>query len=226
MLRIMILISGSRLRIWDVASTPFSIGMAMSITTILGRSSAARRTASRPSEASPTTETSGDFSSSARRPWRTIPWSSAINTRKFMLLLRDRQQDRNACAPARLRFDVQSSSDLAYTLLHAEQPKAAPPRFPAVKPDSVILDNRPDIAGMPVNGHLDLLRIGMPTGICERLLHDPVDTRAHIVRYGIGVAGDGQLYGNIIAQREFLRLPAKRRRETQVIEHGGTKEHR
>ena len=53
-----------------MASMPFMLGMAMSITTTSGDCSSARRTHSRPSAASATTSMSGWRSSRARKPSR------------------------------------------------------------------------------------------------------------------------------------------------------------
>src|SRR5437773_7101639 len=59
MLNIKIPACGNFSRIFRAASIPLSSGIAQSITVTLGRSAQARRTASLPSLASPTTEISG-----------------------------------------------------------------------------------------------------------------------------------------------------------------------
>jgi hypothetical protein len=57
--------------IWRVASSPFSWGIARSITTTSGFNASTRSTASRPLLASPHTFQPPSFSSSERSPWRT-----------------------------------------------------------------------------------------------------------------------------------------------------------
>src|SRR3990172_1903791 len=78
MVRISTCTPGSPSLIAWVASTPFSFGMLMSMTTTWGASLRASRTASSPSSASPTTSKSGCASRIIRMPSRTMAWSSAM----------------------------------------------------------------------------------------------------------------------------------------------------
>jgi hypothetical protein len=71
-----------------VASRPSTPGMRMSISTTSGRSALARRSASSPSAASPTTSIPSWASSRARNPARTSAWSSASSTRINLCSLR------------------------------------------------------------------------------------------------------------------------------------------
>src|SRR5579859_2580990 len=80
MLNIRIKLAGRAARIWRVASRPLRWGKAESIKITCGFSAPARRTASSPSLASPTTEMSGSSSSIRRKPRRTRAWSSTSRT--------------------------------------------------------------------------------------------------------------------------------------------------
>ena len=71
---------GNSALISRVAWMPLSLGIAMSMTTMSGRSSFDKRTASCPSCASPMHSNSSFCSSSERRPSKKILWSSAIRT--------------------------------------------------------------------------------------------------------------------------------------------------
>src|ERR1700722_7476310 len=77
-------VRGHRSRIIRVASLPLREGMAISMRTTSGRSSIARRTASRPSSTRAMTSMSACASTNLRKPSATMPWSSAISTLIFM----------------------------------------------------------------------------------------------------------------------------------------------
>src|SRR5262249_51414227 len=92
------------LRIRAVATAPFMLGRAKSITTTLGCSLATCWTASWPSLASPTIEIPGSSSSIRRNPRRTRWWSSTSNTEMsdtcVRLLRDDRHGQPHNCAAA------------------------------------------------------------------------------------------------------------------------------
>src|SRR6266516_7561721 len=70
-----------------VASSPLSVGIAMSMTTTSGRCFLASCTAWRPVSASPTIVMSGSASRRTRRPWRTTVWSSTNRIRIFSITI-------------------------------------------------------------------------------------------------------------------------------------------
>src|SRR5438045_701364 len=72
---------------WRVVSSPFRLGIPMSTMTTSGFSCNAFSTASRPSLASPQTSQPSCFSSKARKPRRTISWSSANKILNFIIAL-------------------------------------------------------------------------------------------------------------------------------------------
>jgi hypothetical protein len=73
--------AGSWATMWRVASTPPIRGIDRSISTTWGLSFLASATASRPSEAVPTTSTSSTTSSSDWSPASSSRWSSTSSTR-------------------------------------------------------------------------------------------------------------------------------------------------
>src|SRR5438045_1747357 len=123
------------------ASIPFIPGMATSIMTTSGECTAASCTHSRPSPASAITDMSACRSSSARRPSRTMVWSSANNMRIGMDLRWTRSGKRklgaDGGAQAELRIDEQRASQAAHALLHPQQTEAAHGLL--VETDAVVL---------------------------------------------------------------------------------------
>ena len=105
------------------------------------RARAARRTASSPSAASPTTVMSSWASSRARKPARTSAWSSASTTRDHELTRSDRQVGEHAEAAAGRRAGLDVAAERGGPLAHAgdavARRGAAPPT-----PSSMHLDGR------------------------------------------------------------------------------------
>src|SRR3990172_4666923 len=121
---------GARLPISLVASRPLIPGIPMSIRTTSGISEQAASTASRPVLASPTTSMSGCASKSESSPARTIPWSSASNTRILLVFLHSflnpfqRYPETDPGALSRLGPDRKGSAQEVNPLLHAPQSPA------------------------------------------------------------------------------------------------------
>src|SRR5579885_2649967 len=218
MLKMIMPVFGSRLRICAAASIPFSIGIAMSMTTMSGLNSAARRTASRPSAASPMTDTSSDFSSRARSPWRTIPWSSAMSTRKLILLLQNWNLNAKASSGPWLGPYFKNSVQFSHPLFHAPQAEArlGPP---AVKARAVIFDDRNHVVLGAVNRDANGAGVGVAACVSKRFLYDPVDARADLVGKRIHISEDRKLNRHVVSVSKLFGLPSQRRGQSQIVKH-------
>src|SRR5579872_3173682 len=183
-------------RMRRVASIPFKLGIAKSITTTSGASASANRTLSRPSAASATTVISGSRSSMARRPSRTTVWSSAnkirISSMSVPLVQFGNRQCRvNQCPSPWLRTNLEMPSEASYSLFHAQQAKAA--HEACIETHSVILHGYLHLLGLLSYCHLNGARFGMADCIVHRLLHHPVDACPMLVRQAVdGIVGRNQ----------------------------------
>src|ERR1035441_4465287 len=129
-------------RMRRVASMPFILGIAKSITTTSGASVSANRTLSRPSAASATTVMSLSRSSMARRPSRTTVWSSAnkirIGVMSIPLVQFGHRQHRVNQGPApRFRTNREAPTQTPYPLFHTQQ--AQPAQEAGIETRAVIL---------------------------------------------------------------------------------------
>src|SRR5690242_18981266 len=159
MLRMTTAVPGHEATIRLVASMPFMLGMAMSMTTTSGDCSSARRTLSRPSAASATIAKSGCFSSRARSPSRTTVWSSASSMRMGILFFGDRQLSQYRCSPPRMGFDGDAATQPADALFHTEQPEAS--HVAGVESVAVVTDTEADPARLTTQLNLDVVRVGV-----------------------------------------------------------------
>src|SRR5215212_2933742 len=121
----------NRSLIWRVAARPFISGIERSSTTTSGLSAATLSRATRPFGASAMTSISLRDASRARRPCRTVSWSSA----RITLILaisgfvhycraRDRRLEVDRRAAARLRLDLQRAANQRGALVHAHDADA------------------------------------------------------------------------------------------------------
>src|SRR5665811_268510 len=175
-------------RMRRVASMPFILGIARSITTTSGASVSASRTLSRPSAASATTVMSVSRSSMARRPSRTTVWSSAnkirINVMSIPLVQFGHRHHRVKQGPSpRLRTNREASSQTAHPLLHTQQAKASQETRIETRP--VVLHGHVHLLMFPSNRDFHRARLGMANRIVHRLLHQSVDARTVFVGQAI-----------------------------------------
>src|SRR5438093_7362170 len=151
MVRRMIFVEGTVFRISRLVSIPFRRGMAKSRTITSGRSFPASSTASRPSEASPTTS---NLSLSRRtfRPWRTMTWSSASRMRRGIAVLQG-NADRQQRALPGARGHGEGSPHRGQPLLDADQSDARAgsrgQSFGRVEANSVIAYHASNLAPIP-----------------------------------------------------------------------------
>src|SRR5689334_3540119 len=224
MLSIRTAVFGLARRIRRAASIPFIPGMATSIMTTSGECSAVICTHSRPSPASATTDMSGCRSSSARRPSRTMVWSSASKMRIGMDLdgpeIGERKLGPNGRPQAELRVNRQFAAQTAYALLHAEQTEAAH-RF-LIEADAVVLDGEQHTIAGILHGNIQGPGAGVARGVVERLLHKPINAGFVLVGQIVAVfAGiDPDVESGPLAH--FASMPVERGHEAEIVQHGRT----
>src|ERR1017187_774450 len=216
-------------RMRRVASMPFILGIARSITTTSGASVSANRTLSRPSAASATTVMSLSRSSMARRPSRTTVWSSANKMRIGVMSIPlvqfgHRQHRMNQGPSPRLRTNSEATSQAPYPLLHTQQAQTA--QETGIETGAVILHGYVHPLALLANRHFYGAGIGVSDCIVHRLLHQPVDARPMFVRQAVDgvVGGDHHVEPSALAG--FACVPVQRRRQAEVIDHRRPKQHR
>src|SRR5712691_3732441 len=158
------------------ASSPFSTGMAKSMTATSGQRCRASFVASWPS---PTSAMISNPSPSrrARRPWRTIRWSSASRIRVGTGALHRNDDEELGPAPGS-RDDLQRTADGVEALLDPEEPEAAvsPPRQRGrVEPRAVVMDGAAQDAALAREGDRDAARLRVLRHVRQRLLNDTVE---------------------------------------------------
>src|ERR1035441_5678070 len=151
-------------RMRRVASMPFMLGIARSITTTSGASLSANRTLSRPSAASATTVISVSRSSMARRPSRTTVWSSANKIRIGVMSVPlvqfgHRQYRVNQCPSPRLRTNREAPPQSPYSLFHTQQAQAA--QETGIETRSVILHSHVHLLVLLPNRDFYGARVGV-----------------------------------------------------------------
>src|ERR1035441_1398573 len=177
MLRIRMAVSGAVRRMWRAATAPFMLGMAKSMTTTLGRSSAASCTAWWPSSASPTTVIAGSSSSMRRKPRRTRLWSSTSRTGiggSVMGLLNsggDREPDQRA--PRTQALQDQQAVHQSRALAPGDPAHAVSVR--AWKANAVIFHFEHYGFRQIAQAHRRPVGMRMLGDIVQRLLHDAVE---------------------------------------------------
>src|ERR1019366_3203652 len=216
-------------RMRRVASMPFILGIARSITTTSGASVSANRTLSRPSAASATTVMSLSRSSMARRPSRTTVWSSANKIRIGVMSIPlvqfgHRHQRVNQRPPPRLRANREASSQPADSLFHTQQAQAA--QEARVETRSVIPHCHVHLLVLPSNCDFYGARVGVADRIVHSLLHQPVDARPVFVGQAVDGFVGGYYHVESSALAGFTRVPLQSRRQTEVVQHRWPKQQR
>src|SRR5471032_3312208 len=182
MLRMRMAVSGAVRRIWRLATAPFMLGSAKSITTTRGRSSNASSTAWCPSSASPTTRMSWSSSNMRRNPRRTRLWSSTSRTEiagsgmrlLAMSLLRQyrhRKTHQGATRAAVLEF--QTAVHQFRSLTHGNH--AHPVALRTSETDTIIFHFKHHGFRQIPQANRRLLALGMLGDIVERFLHHTIE---------------------------------------------------
>src|SRR6266853_2316724 len=153
--------------------------MPRSSTAMSGFNSLARRTASRPSGAEPTTLNPSALRSVAR-PSRITAWSSASRTlSRTDRLQRDRHQELRSLALAGL--DLQCPRERSDPLADSNQSQTASPLARAFgrggKAHAVVADRASNQAVLVQQRDRDARGLGMPGRVVQRFLHDPIERR-------------------------------------------------
>src|ERR1035441_743447 len=176
-LRIRMAVSGAVRRMWRAATAPFMLGMAKSMTTTFGRSSAASCTAWCPSSASPTTVIAGSSSSIRRKPRRTRLWSSTSRTEicgSVMGLLNSCGHGEPDQRAARCEvLQVQKAVHQPGALAHGDQAHAVSVR--AGEANAAIFHFEHDGLRQIAQAHRRPVGMRMLGDIVQRLLHDAVE---------------------------------------------------
>src|SRR5450759_2467562 len=213
-LRIRMAVSGAERRMWRAATAPFMLGMAKSMTTTRGRSSAASFTAWWPSSASPMTVIAGSSSSMRRKPRRTRLWSSTRSTvicDSVMGLLRRGgygEPDQRTAGSEILQ--VQQAVHQAGALAHRDQAHAIGVRV--AEANAVIFHFEHDGFRQIPQAHRRAVGMRMLGDIVQRLLHDAVEVDGDGAVEFAGRAGllvvylNARLFpeaGQVLIQRAF-----------------------
>src|ERR1019366_3869133 len=196
-----------------VASMPLSSGMATSITTISGRSSAARSTASRPLPASPTISMSAWAARIILKPWRTTAWSSANRMRMRFMLDRDPHLNYNTLVEARADRDIATGA--AGASAHPDHAQwARPTGLPRLRDGcigqaaAVVVNGEANLIAARFQFDFDALRSGVTRHVGQRLLRDAEQGRLGLIGKAAGATGfESRLDAG--ARGEALHQPAQ-----------------
>src|SRR5216117_1375758 len=142
-----------------------------------GFNSLARRTASRPSGAVPTTVKPSAPRSEAR-PSRITAWSSASKTfSRTDRLQWDRHEKFRPLSLAGL--DLERSRERRDPLANPDQPQAALPIGRGLGPEAhtIVADRASDLAVRLLHCDRDARGAGVARGVVQRFLHDPIERR-------------------------------------------------
>src|SRR6185437_14818674 len=168
--------SGRRARMRRVATAPFMLGRAKSMTMTSGFKARADSTASDPALASPTTVMPGFALSLRRKAWRTRVWSSTSNTLmsvrciRLRLIVRRGGPHQGATGFAAPKFNC--PFDQVHPLPHRDQ---AEPMADLIRiADAFVFDFHNQRADVEPEAHGRAARLRMSHDIVQRLLHDAV----------------------------------------------------
>ena len=156
-----------------------------------GFSAQARSTATRPFGASPTTSMSARSASSARRPWRTVSWSSAMSTRIFFMTRppdpppgsRPAPPGRPPCpAPAAIRSAAYAPiSDARSCMPMMPMPLSrARSRSAGSKPTPLSSTTQPHESVAGFDQDVDAAGVRVLEHVVERFLRDAVEDRLRV----------------------------------------------
>src|ERR1019366_8395551 len=189
-------------------------------------------------------------SSRARRPSRTIVWSSARSMRMGGIGVEgvamsgdaarksayatglasaglpqqfgQREFGGDGCTAAHLGIDAEVAAEPAHPFFHAEKAHAAHGAF--VKAAAIVLDGEDNTRALVPHVHLHITGAGMAGGVVGGFLHDAGDAGlvliGEVVRNFVG----GDTHAEPGAFADFARVPVERGEKAEIVEHGGSKE--
>src|SRR5436190_1583621 len=223
MLRIRILHSGQFSAIRRVASTPFILGLAISMLTRLGLRSRASLTVSSPLPASPITSISGCWFRISLNPCRTTAWSSANRIRNFRdirrLFVGNLYGNLHASAGAGLHVDPSAGRSGARS--HADQAETGMICFLHNSP-AVVGNGEPEHAFGRDELYLYLGGLRMTGNVSQRFLGDAKQLSFAFVTKPAAERSI-QLDGNPGSLRKPIRQPAQARVQSEIIQDAGSK---
>src|SRR6266567_4421743 len=149
---------------------PFTPGMFRSISTKSGLCRSNSSTARAPSSASATTSTPGTVLRIVRSPSRTTSWSSQINTRIMLSLLRSRDLERDLRPLVLFTLDDQCAADRFGSLAQPLQAIAGIAHRCHIETASIVADRESHLPIFPSESDLDRRGVGMPSHVRQRLL--------------------------------------------------------
>src|SRR4051812_44852116 len=182
MLSIRTFASGSASKMRRVATAPFILGSAKSITMTCGLSAIAATTASKPSLASPTTLIPVSSSSIRRKPFRTRLWSSTRSTLISVCGICLRSviwcgcADKRAAHPSPQKFD--GALHKVNPLAHRDQAQSMGHLLRIS--DSLILHLHHNDESSETKPNDCAAGFGMPNHIVERFLHNPIKMNGNL----------------------------------------------
>src|SRR5256886_16303354 len=167
-----------------MTSVPLMFVSWRSSTTTSGLCCSTSRTTSVPSVVQAATLISGSPSSSARRPSRTIAWSSASSTRIMGGTSFRRQLDGQRRSPSGRALEGERAAQHLHAILNAAQAEVPPlhahvllacQHALGLEATAVTRDGQRDDETPPLEAHALPSAARVPVAVRERLLQDPVD---------------------------------------------------
>src|SRR6266567_1225117 len=167
-----------------MTSVPLMLVSSRSSTTTSGLCCSTSLTTSVPSVVQAATLMSGSPSSSARRPSRTIAWSSASSTRIMGGTSFRRQLDGQRRSPSGRALEGERAAQHLHAILNAAQAEVPPlhahvllacQHALGLEATAVIRDGQRDDETPPLDAHALPGGARVPVAVRERLLQDPVD---------------------------------------------------
>src|ERR1041385_6508443 len=167
-----------------MTSVPLMLVSWRSSTTTSGLCCSTSLTTSVPSVVQAATLMSGSPSSSARRPSRTIAWSSASSTRIMVRASFRGQRDGQRCPPAGRALECERAAEHLHAVLNAAQAEVPPlhahvlfAREHALRLEAaaVVRDGQRDRHAPPLDAAALAGGARVAVAVRERLLQDPVD---------------------------------------------------
>jgi hypothetical protein len=134
------------------------------------------------------------------------------------------QIDLQQRSSAGLGSKVKSPAEVFHSLLHAEQAEAANPC--CVEALAVILYREVELVWFLMDDDSHVARAGMPRGVLEGLLNNPVDARPVFVRQILRYVLGNHLHPHARASGDLTRLPMQSRHKTKVVKHGWPQQQR
>src|SRR5579862_2288268 len=223
MLRINTAVSGYSSRMRRVATAPFILTSAKSITTTCGFRTPTASTASCPSLASPTTRTTGASSSRRRNPVRTKLWSSTSRTEisgSGMGHLR-RQWHRHAHQHSALIALGEFDGAIHQPRPFAHRDQAQTLRELLLKSDALVLHLEHNCLCKETQPHRRALGLRMPGDVVQRFLNDAIEVNGNLPVQFAALARLLITYFNSRLPFEYRQVCVQRALEACLVENHG-----